>query len=166
MYYHINDFLTDWELEAGRTHKIFSNITEDTKAVKINPKVRTLERLAWHLVQSITEMGTRAGLFDHDELEHETAPLLFADIIVAHQKYNALLAEAVKSRWTDNHLNETVNMYGEEWTKATILSVLIGHEAHHRSQMTVVMRMLDLPVPGLYGPSQEEWAQIGVSAME
>jgi hypothetical protein len=32
--------------------------------------------------------------------------------------------------------------------------------------MTIVMRLIDIPVPGLYGPSAEEWAQIGLPAMD
>jgi uncharacterized damage-inducible protein DinB len=31
-------------------------------------------------------------------------------------------------------------MYGEMWAKGKILAVLIGHQAHHRAQMTVLMR--------------------------
>lgn len=166
MYRNINDFLTDWQNEAVNTNKIFSNITEETKAVKIHPNIRSLERLAWHITETITEMGTKAGLFDNNALEHEATPATVDQITAAHQKYNALLAEAVSTRWTDASLNEEVNMYGESWSKGTILSVLITHEAHHRSQMTVIMRMVGLPVPGLCGPSADEWAAMGMPTME
>ncbi|MNF01709.1 DinB family protein [compost metagenome] len=55
-------------------------------------------------------------------------------------------------------------MYGELWEKGKILRVLISHQSHHRGQMTVIMRILGLPVPGLYGPSKEEWAEFGMIA--
>jgi uncharacterized damage-inducible protein DinB len=32
----------------------------------------------------------------------------------------------------------------------------ISHMAHHRGQLTVYFRLLDVPVPGLYGPSADE----------
>lgn len=166
MYRNTEDFLTDWQLEADNTTRVFENITEDTKAIKIHPNIRTLERLAWHITQTITEMGTKAGLFEEDVLEHQPAPAVFNDVIAAHQKYNALLAQAVATRWINDTLNEEVNMYGQTWSKGTILDVLVKHEAHHRSQMTVIMRMVGLPVPGLYGPSQEDWAAMGMPAME
>jgi uncharacterized damage-inducible protein DinB len=166
MYRNTQDFLNDWHNEAENTNKIFSGITEETKAIKIHPDVRSLERLAWHITETITEMGTKAGLFDENVLEHEPTPNTFSQIAAAHQKYNALLAQAVSTRWTDASLNEEVNMYGENWSKGTILSVLITHEAHHRSQMTVIMRMVGLPVPGLCGPSADEWAAMGMPAME
>lgn len=166
MYHNIESFLTDWQHEAASTEKVFGMITEDTKAIKIHPNVRTLERLAWHITQTITEMGTKAGLFDADALEHLPAPATFNQVAAAHKQYNNLLAEAVKAKWTDDTLNEQVNMYGQMWTKATVLDVLVKHEAHHRSQMTVIMRMVGLPVPGLYGPSQEDWVAMGIPVME
>ncbi|MFN7118131.1 MAG: DinB family protein, partial [Saprospiraceae bacterium] len=44
--------------------------------------------------------------------------------------------------------------------------VLVKHQAHHRAQMTVIMRILGMKVPGIYGPSSEEWAALGIPAME
>ncbi len=166
MYRNIQDFLTDWQHESANTVKIFSAITEETKAVKINPNIRSLERLAWHITETITEMGTKAGLFDENPLEQQPAPATMAELTAIYQDYNQRLAEAVQSRWTNDSLTEEVPMYGESWSKGTVLSVLIGHEAHHRSQMTIIMRMVGLPVPGLYGPSQEEWAAMGMPAMQ
>ena len=166
MYHNIETFLTDWKTEAENTRRIFDVITEDTKRIKIHPNIRSLERLAWHITQTITEMGTKAGLFQENKLEHTALPSTFKEAVLTHQQCNALLAEAVKTRWLDSILSEQVDMYGELWSKGTVLDVLVKHEAHHRSQMTVIMRMVGLPVPGLYGPSQEEWAAMGFPPME
>lgn len=166
MYRNIQDFITDWQQESANTVKIFSGITEDTKSVRINPNIRSLERLAWHITETITEMGTKAGLFDENPLEHQPTPATMAELTAIYQDYNQRLAKAVQNRWTNESLTEEVPMYGESWSKGTVLSVLIGHEAHHRSQMTIIMRMVGLPVPGLYGPSQEEWAAMGMPAMQ
>lgn len=166
MYRNIPDFLTDLQHESANTVKIFSGITEETKAVKINANIRSLERLAWHITETITEMGTLAGLFDENALEHQSTPATMAELVAVYQKCNQLLADAVRTRWTNENLTEEVPMYGESWSKGTILSIIIAHEAHHRSQMTIIMRMVGLPVPGLYGPSQEEWAAMGMPAMQ
>lgn len=56
-------------------------------------------------------------------------------------------------------------MYGEQWPKGLVLSILIAHQTHHRGQMTVLMRQAGLPVPGMYGPSKEEWAAMGLPPM-
>lgn len=166
MYRHIQDFLNDWKNEESNTVKIFSEITEETKSQKINENVRSLERLAWHITHTITEMGTKAGLFESDPLEDQPIPATFAEIVEAYKRNSALLAQTVPSKWTDSSLDDDVPMYGENWKKGNILSILIAHEAHHRSQMTIIMRMLGLAVPGLYGPSKEEWIAYGMPAME
>jgi uncharacterized damage-inducible protein DinB len=166
MYHNIENFLVGWQTEAENTGRIFNNITEDTKGIKIHPNIRSLERLAWHITQTITEMGTKAGLFQEDQLEDVALPSTFKEVALAHRQCNALLAKAVKAQWTDSTLSEQVDMYGQVWSKGTVLDVLVKHEAHHRSQMTIIMRMVGLPVPGLYGPSQEEWAAMGLPPME
>jgi uncharacterized damage-inducible protein DinB len=43
-----------------------------------------------------------------------------------------------------------------------VLSIVLSHQTHHRGQMTVLMRQAGVPVPGMYGPSREEWEAMGV----
>jgi uncharacterized damage-inducible protein DinB len=71
------------------------------------------------------------------------------------------MAEQVGENWTDETLLVTDNMYGETWKRGFSLFLLVTHEAHHRGQMTVLMRQAGLTVPGVYGPAKEEWAAIG-----
>lgn len=166
MYRIINDFLADWKHESEATAKIFSLITSETYKEKIHENVRSLQRLAWHLTQTITEMGTRAGLLDQDALEHEQAPESMEALVNAYSNYSVLLSRAVQLKWTDSSLSEKVPMYGESWEKGKILRILVSHQSHHRGQMTVIMRMLGLPVLGLYGPSKEEWKEMGMPVMD
>jgi len=53
---------------------------------------------------------------------------------------------------------------GQTWKQGDVLSSLILHQAHHRGQMTVLMRQAGLAVPGIYGPAKEEWAAMGMAA--
>jgi len=57
-------------------------------------------------------------------------------------------------------------MYGEMWNRGTTLGVIITHQIHHRAQLTVVMRLLGLKVPGIYGPAKEEWKNFGMTTQE
>jgi uncharacterized damage-inducible protein DinB len=52
-------------------------------------------------------------------------------------------------------------MYGMDWNKGTTLHILVTHQTHHRGQFTVLMRQAGLKVPGVYGPSKEEWIAYG-----
>ncbi|MBA3972147.1 MAG: hypothetical protein H0X46_08385, partial [Bacteroidetes bacterium] len=81
------------------------------------------------------------------------------DIINAFQNSSNSVTELVQKQWTDDSLLKEANMYGENWKNGTTLSILIKHQAHHRGQLTVLMRQAGLKVPGVYGPAKEEWAQ-------
>lgn len=166
MYRSIEDFIKDWEVETEGTAKIFATLTNETLTEQIHEGIRTTGRLAWHLTQTITEMGKRAGLFSDDELEAQEIPASVAEILDCYKQYGVLLSRAVRLKWTDSSLTDSVEMYGERWEKGKVLSVLIRHQCHHRGQMTVMMRMFGLPVIGLYGPSKEEWAEFGMVAPE
>jgi len=166
MYRSIEDFINDWEVESEGTIKIFTALTDELLTGTIHENVRSLGRLAWHLTQTITEMGKRAGLFADDELEDKAVPQHSIDILESYKQYCILLSRAVRLKWTDSSLADQVDMYGEQWEKGKVLRVLVNHQTHHRGQMTVIMRMLGLPVPGLYGPSKEEWAEFGMTAPE
>lgn len=55
-------------------------------------------------------------------------------------------------KWTDSDLTKKIEMYGKQWEKRKILSVLVKHQTHHRGQMTILMRLQNIEVPGTYGP--------------
>ena len=64
--------------------------------------------------------------------------------------------------WSDATLEAEDDMYGERWRRGLTLQVLVVHQAHHRGQMTVLMRQAGLKVPGVYGPAREEWTAHGM----
>ncbi len=166
MYRTITDFINDCNTESEATLQIFEVIAEDKKSKKLNENVRSLERLAWHITQSLTEMPHKAGLIEIDFLDNKSIPSTLVEIISTYKKYSQLLLKAVEDNWTDIDLLTTINMYVEDWTKGKILTVLINHQIHHRAQMTIIMRLLEIKVPGIYGPSKEEWTKYGMAAME
>jgi len=53
-------------------------------------------------------------------------------------------------------------MYGQQWPRMMTLKILIHHEIHHRGQMTILLRQANQSVPGVVGPSKEEWSQWGM----
>ncbi|MCL6645042.1 MAG: hypothetical protein K6U88_08710 [Dehalococcoidia bacterium] len=93
-------------------------------------------------------------------------PASAREIAEAYGRASAAFTEALRQQWTDATLSETRNMYGQVWTGAEVLSSLVRHQIHHRGQMTVLMRQAGLGVPGVYGPSKDEWAAMGMPAPE
>lgn len=166
MYRHIQDFIADWQEEAKMTVTIFKAVTDNRKGERPNENLRSLERLAWHITQTLTEMPHKAGLLESDALDHQPAPATMQEITDTYKQHSHALIEALGRKWNEASLEEEVNMYGSPWSKSKILSVLIRHQIHHRGQMTTLMRVLDMKVPGIYGPSKEEWVQYGMPVMD
>ena len=166
MYLKIDDFVNEWNEETDSTLKIFSNITDSEKSVKENENIRSLERLAWHITQTVTEMPKSCGIAEKDPLEKMDIPDSFSEIIDLYREQSKKFARAVENSWTDTDLTRKMKIYGQEWEGRKILSILVKHQIHHRAQMTVLMRLLNLKVPGLYGPAKEEWSQYGREAQE
>lgn len=166
MYRKIKDFVNDWKAEEEVTYTIFSPITDDKLNHKVAENIRSLGRLAWHITQTLTEMPSKAGIVEKDDLEHEPIPATMKEIIDTYKKFSKMLIQSLQENWTDADLNDVIELYGQKWEKRKILLVLITHQIHHRAQMTVIMRMQNIPVPGIYGPSKEEWTQYGMEPQE
>jgi uncharacterized damage-inducible protein DinB len=166
MFRAIEDFLANWDYEAEATLKIFGSLTDESLTQRFHPDVRTLGRLAWHITQSVAEMGGRTGLEVAGPGEEEAIPASAAEIVARFREAAQSLAHQVSSRWKDQDLLAEDEMYGESWARGRTLAVLVGHQAHHRAQMMILMRMAGLPVPGVYGPTKEEWATFGMPPQE
>jgi uncharacterized damage-inducible protein DinB len=155
------DFLEDWKHEHSATVKVFSALDDASLTHAVVPGGRTLGRIAWHLTCSLGEMMHRVELPVDCPDEEQPVPATAAELVRAFDTAAASLARLVAERWTDATLLETRDMYGEQWTNGVTLAILIRHLVHHRGQMTAIMRHAGLPVPGVYGPSREEWEQYG-----
>jgi uncharacterized damage-inducible protein DinB len=162
MYRKIDDLIADWNNEKDFTLKIFSKITDEVKSHKENENIRTLERLAWHITQTLTEMPFRAGLFETDVLDNQPIPNDFNEIIEIYKKQSDALINAIKRTWNDTELDDNIEIYGQQWKKNKMLSITVKHQIHHRGQMTILMRLQHIVVPGTYGPAKEEWIQFGM----
>jgi uncharacterized damage-inducible protein DinB len=159
----IEDFLLAWKSLSEGTARALDALTDEALSQPVVAGGRTLGRIAWHVVTSVPEMAFRTGL--RFEAPAEDAPIpSAAEMAATYRKLAEALAEAVRRDWTDETLLMEDDMYGEKWPRGRTLSVLMDHETHHRGQMTVLMRQAGLAVPGVCGPSKEEWAAFGMPA--
>ena len=163
MFTTIDDFLKSWKYESEATLKVFHNLTDASLAQRVTPDGRTLGLIAWHITASMPEMFGSAGVPLPVTMD-KAAPSSAAAIADFYEKCAKAVAKAVAAAWTDEQLRDDIPMYGMTWTKGAVLASLINHQAHHRGQMTVLMRQAGLKVPGVYGPAREEWAAMGIPA--
>lgn len=166
MFRKISDFVEDWAYESEATLKTFNELTDASLNQKVTPSGRSIGKLAWHITLSLPEMLNRTGLEVGEFNESFPVPTKVSDIISEYKKFSKKVTEEINKNWNDQSLLDEVSMYGQMWTKGTVLGAMIGHQTHHRAQMTVLMRQAGLKVPGIYGPAKEEWAAMGVPAQE
>lgn len=166
MFTSIEDFKNDWQTESDATRKIFSGLTDESLKQSVADDHRTLGRMAWHTVQTLPEMGGHTGLKVEGPAPEVPVPHSAAEIKEAYDKAARSLMEQVTTLWKDETLQVVDDLYGQKWKRGATLLGVIKHEVHHRGQMTVLMRQAGLKVPGIYGPSKEEWPQYNMKEPE
>jgi uncharacterized damage-inducible protein DinB len=160
----IDDFAEEWQVERLSTLRNMQLMTDESLSQAIVPGGRTLGFLAWHLTVTFREMLAHAGLEPDGPAPAEPVPSSAAEIAQRYERASASVIEQVTAAWTDDMMDDEIAMYGRIFKRGNVLEMLIRHEAHHRGQMTVLMRQAGLPVVGPYGPSREQWAEYGMVA--
>ncbi len=157
MFTSVNDFLNEWKQEAAVTQKVLDVLTDESLNQEVSPGLYSIGSLAWHLAGSVYFFPSQVGLnFEVPDLQKET-PKSAAEISETYKTVSQRLAQAFSEQVTDEKMNEMVNLFGMEMPVQGVYHLLIQHQAHHRGQLTVLMRQAGLKVPGVYGPSKEEW---------
>ena len=161
MFRTIADFEKTWTNHVQGTMKLLDAVTQESLSQSVADGHRTLGRLAWHNVTTIAEMAPYTGLKFESVSKDAPIPATIEEIRKAYGDVTLELLQQVKKNWTDETLLQEDDLYGEKWARGATLYVLIVHEVHHRGQMTVLMRQAGLQVPGIFGPSKEEWVNYG-----
>ena len=170
MFRRVDDFKTIWAQEAEKTLAVFAAIPDAAAHQAVDAQHRDLRRLAWHLVETVLELPQNLGLrvkgpvgLGPDGFIAAPPPPTMAEIGGVYRAVSDSLLDHIGS-WSNTELGRAFSLYGESWTGAFALYVLVSHQTHHRGQMTVLMRQAGLRLPSLYGPTQEGWADLGLEA--
>jgi uncharacterized damage-inducible protein DinB len=161
MFLSIENFASAWKGETESTLKLLEALTDESLAKPEHADLRSLGRVAWHIVTTYPEMCNRMGIPVDVPTEKDPIPASVAEIKEHYKKAAGIVFDTV-SGWTDDDLKKEDDMYGETWMRGRSLWIFLVHEIHHRAQMTILMRLAGLKVPGLYGPSRDEWDQYGM----
>lgn len=164
MYKKITDFTDEWIQEMRLTEKVMAALTDESLSQRITSEHRTLGQLAWHLVSSlyfVSHFGLTLNVPEGDD----KAPQSAASLVEEYIQIGHALLHAVKTQWDDERLLDTVEIMGEQWANGASLRFIIMHQAHHRGQMTVLMRQAGLRLPEVYGPTYESWLDKGLEPL-
>lgn len=162
MYNSVESFIKDFEHESKSTIKYFENINDAKLEVVFHENIRTIGWLSWHIVVTVSEMFTEAGLSIAGPDDRNAQPSKMVDMIAQFKASSESVVAELKKNWTDAILYDKITMYGETWIKGNVLSNFLLHQTHHRGQLSILMRLSDMKVPGIIGPAKEEWASWGM----
>lgn len=156
--------LADLQAELISTRRILDRVPDDRLSWRPHAKSSTLNRLAAHVAEL---PGFALTMLVAPELDFAKPRQRPAD----PESHDALLAafDQVAARLTETLAGASDDFLREEWTLRAAERVIyraprvnalrtmgISHLVHHRGQLSVYLRLLDVPVPGLYGPSADE----------
>ena len=156
--------LLDFDPEIGNTRRTLERIPEDSPQWKPHEKSMAIGRLALHAAR-LPDFCTR--ILTTSELNMATEkfpPIVFESTAHLLSELERTSAEA-KSHLTaasDEHLKSHWKLtFGErvvvDQPRMALYRVMfLNHLVHHRAQLGVYLRLLNIPVPGLYGPSADE----------
>jgi uncharacterized damage-inducible protein DinB len=156
MFTTVNDFLQEWKQEAAVTQKVLDAMTDESLKQEVAPGLYSIGSVAWHVTGAAFYFPSQVGItFEVPDLRKK-APASAAEISETYKLVSQRLTEAVSEQVSDEKMDEMVNLFGMDMPIQAVFRLLIQHQAHHRGQLTVLMRQAGLKVPGVYGPSKEE----------
>jgi uncharacterized damage-inducible protein DinB len=158
----IEVFKNELELEAQITSKMLTIVPNDSYDWQPHPKSMTITRLASHIAEI---PGWISMVLTTPELDFATAdsPPLFNNTqdVLAYFEKNVAEAKIQLDAATKDELTKPWSMRDGEiiyftQTKAEVIRMALSQIIHHRAQLGVFLRLLDLAIPGSYGPSADE----------
>jgi uncharacterized damage-inducible protein DinB len=156
--------LLDFEPEIANTRRVLERIPENNAQWKPHDKSMPIGRLALHVAR-LPDFGTRILTTEEMDIDREKFPdIRFESTAHLLTELDAKAAEA-----RSHLLSSSDEDLRKHWKlifkgKAVIdvprmalyRTMFLNHLVHHRGQLTVYLRLLDVKVPGLYGPSADE----------
>jgi len=156
-------FLKELEAEVTATRKCLERIPE--KLYDFKPHERSMPM--GYLTLLVAEIPLWITLMIEDsEIDFATykhLQLSTTDALVKHFDDNIAGAKKALSNVSDEALQDTFSLKNNgqviySASKLVNLEPTINHLVHHRGQLTVYMRMNEIPVPSIYGPSGDDRA--------
>jgi len=157
-------FIAELQQEAAATRKLLERVPMDKADWTPHAKSMKLGNLAHHVSELL---GWTMVTLEQDELDFakwEYKPVLpktTEELVKNFDEQVAKAAECLKKADDAKFMENWTMRNGEQvfftLPKAAVLrSFVFNHEVHHRAQLGVYLRLLDIPLPSMYGPTADE----------
>jgi uncharacterized damage-inducible protein DinB len=156
-------FTKEFNQEAATTRKMLAIVPDDKYDWQPHEKSMTIRRLATHIadIPSWVDMAINSDELDFANTTHKepvinaTKHLLeFLEESIA--KGNAALAKAKQDELDQEWIMRNGDQIYAKLTRSELIRVSLSQTIHHRAQLGVFLRLLNVPIPGSYGPSADE----------
>lgn len=159
-----DSLLKEFDAEAMTTRRMLERLPEGKADWKPHEKSMSLGRLAMHLAEI---PGFFSAILDGDELiaggsqREPRVARSSAEALAVFDASTAAFAGKLRA-FPEERLQETWRLRAgdrvalERPRAAALRTLVLSHSIHHRGQLSVYLRLLDVAVPGAYGPSADE----------
>ena len=158
------NFLAELKMEAASTRKLLAAVPFDQGDFKPHEKSMTLKRLAAHIAE-INGWWKECLIQDELDFAKDMGPAKeyhsTEDMVNWHDEL-INNAEKILNDTGDEEFAKPWTMRNGEQVYFTLPKVVVvrtwclNHLFHHRGQLTVYLRLLNIPVPGMYGPTADD----------
>ncbi len=159
--------LPEFDQEMANTRKVLERIPDDRLDWQAHPKSHTIGWNANHVADipkwlemvlttpslDIAPVGGEAYISPKLGSRREILDLFDRNVAAARKAIAAVKDADVGSPWT---LAQAGNPIFTMPRSAVVRSMVLNHLMHHRAHLCVYLRLNDIPVPGMYGPSGDE----------
>mgnify|MGYP002862684784 CR=1 FL=1 len=155
--------LEELKQEAANTRKLLEVVPFDKADFKPHEKSMTLKRLASHVAE-ITGWWKECLLMDELDFAKDSGkPKEYhstEDIVAWHDELLKKSEEILKNTPDEAFSKPWTMRQGEQIfftmpKSAVVRTWCLNHLYHHRGQLTVYLRLLNVPLPGMYGPTAD-----------
>lgn len=158
----IEIFKSELEQEARITRKMLAIIPDDSYAWQPHARSMTVSRLASHVAEIFSWISLMLKTSELDFAIEEMPPQYHhTKDVLAYFEANYAAAKADLEAATEADLEKPWTMRNGDiiyftQTKAEVIRMSFSQIIHHRAQLGVFLRLLNVPIPGSYGPSADE----------
>jgi uncharacterized damage-inducible protein DinB len=156
-------FLEQLEQEAITTRKMLSRVPTDKFDWKPHEKSMEIKRLATHVAELPTwiPMTLDTDELDFAKNEYKPAPINNTEELLQYFEECLIKGREALKKGKEEDLDKpwTLRNGKEVYStspKRDIIRMSISQIIHHRAQLGVYLRLLNIPIPGSYGPSADE----------
>lgn len=155
--------LPEFDHEMATTRRVLERVPEDKSGWKPHEKSMTMGQLATH-VATIPHWGE--AIIGQDSFDVKTAPpapkIQSRQELLAAFDHAAAAARKAIAGASDEQLMKPWSLKNGDQAiftlprVAVLRSFIMNHQIHHRGQLSVYLRLNNVPVPSIYGPSADE----------